>query len=85
MPGVRPPRGEIFGMFLVVAKEYIDRGFVRPAGTPEYQQLYGSEPTPQETETWFNTREESAAWLGAPLCMTSLCRSDCTVSSVCRP
>lgn len=62
--GIRPPRGEIFDMFLVVAKEYIDRGFVNPAGTPEYQQLYGGEPTPEQAETWFNAREESCrlAW-----------------------
>jgi len=63
-PGIRPPRGEIFDMFLVVAKEYIDRGFVAPATTPEYHQLYGAEPSPEQNETWFNAREESCrlAW-----------------------
>jgi pimeloyl-ACP methyl ester carboxylesterase len=63
-PGIRPPCGEIFDMFLVVAKEYIDRGFVDPANTPEYQELYGAEPTPAQSEIWFNAREESCrlAW-----------------------
>ncbi len=62
--GIRPTDGEIFDMFLFVAKEYIDRCFANPADTPAYQQLYGGEPTPEQTETWFNAREESCrlAW-----------------------
>ncbi|MGQ4810213.1 2-hydroxy-6-oxo-2,4-heptadienoate hydrolase [Candidatus Entotheonellaceae bacterium PAL068K] len=62
-PGIRPPQGEIFDLFLVVAKDYVDKGFVDPANTPEYQELYG-DPTPQQLETWFNAREESSrlAW-----------------------
>ena len=58
-PGIRPPTGEIFDMFLAVAKEFIDQSFVDPAGTPEYQELYGGEPTLELQETWFNAREET--------------------------
>lgn len=62
--GIRPPRGEIFDMFLVVAKDYIDRGFADRDHTPGYQDLYGGEPTPEQNETWFSAREEACrlAW-----------------------
>lgn len=59
-PGIRPPRGEIFDMFLVVAKEYVDKGFVDPANSPEYQELYGGDVSHDIQETWFYSREESS-------------------------
>jgi hypothetical protein len=37
------PRSEIFDMFLVVAKRYIEKSYYDPANTPEYQELYGGE------------------------------------------
>ena len=49
--GVRPPVGEIFDMFLVVSRNYLAASFADPAGTPEYQQLYGADPTPAQAET----------------------------------
>jgi len=55
--GVRPPTGEIFDMFLVVSRVYLARGFADPDNTPEYQQLYGADPTPEQTETWEFARE----------------------------
>jgi pimeloyl-ACP methyl ester carboxylesterase len=63
-PGIKPPTGEIFDMFLVVAKQYITTGFADPARTPEYQQLYGADPTPQQQEAWELAREASSrlAW-----------------------
>jgi pimeloyl-ACP methyl ester carboxylesterase len=59
-PGIRPPQGEIFDMFLAVAKEYIDQGFVDPAKTSEYQELYGGEVPRDTQEIWFHSREESS-------------------------
>lgn len=59
-PGIRPPQGEIFDMFLAVAKEYIDKGFVDPAKTSEYQELYGGEVPRDTQEIWFHSREESS-------------------------
>ena len=50
--GVRPPVGEIFDMFLVVSRNYLAASFADPANTPEYQQLYGADPTPEQAETW---------------------------------
>jgi len=55
--GVRPPAGEIFDMFLVVSRVYLAAGFADPANTPEYQQLYGADPTPEQTEAWEFARE----------------------------
>lgn len=59
-PGIRPPQGEIFDMFLVVAKEYVEKSFVDPANCPEYQELYGEEAPREIQEIWFNSREESS-------------------------
>src|ERR671930_1065538 len=55
--GVRPPVGEIFDMFLVVSRNYLAASFADPANTPEYQQLYGADPTPEQAETWELARE----------------------------
>jgi pimeloyl-ACP methyl ester carboxylesterase len=55
--GVRPPVGEIFDMFLVVSRAYLQASFADPTGTAEYQQLYGVDPTPEQTETWELARE----------------------------
>lgn len=59
-PGIRPPQGEILDMFLVVAKEYVEKSFIDPANTPEYQDLYGAEPSRDIQEIWFHSREESS-------------------------
>jgi pimeloyl-ACP methyl ester carboxylesterase len=56
-PGIKPPEGEIFDMFLVVAKQYITASFLDPDNTAEYQQLYGANPTPEQAETWEVARE----------------------------
>ena len=59
-PGIRPPQGEIFDMFLVVGKAYVEKSFLDPANTPEYQELYGGEASHEIQEIWFNAREESS-------------------------
>jgi len=63
-PGIKPPTGVIYDMFLVVAKVYLADSFANPAGTPEYQQLYGADPTPEQAENWEIGREMSSrlAW-----------------------
>lgn len=58
-PGLLPTQGEIFDIFLVVAKEYIARGFYAPTDTPEYQELYGGEIGGELAETWELAREET--------------------------
>lgn len=57
--GIKPPTGEIFDMFLVVAKEYLEESFLDPATTPEYLQICPEEPTPEQVETWEVAREEA--------------------------
>jgi pimeloyl-ACP methyl ester carboxylesterase len=57
-PGIKPPEGEIFDMFLVVAKQYITASFFDPDNTAEYQQFYGANPPPPEqAEAWEVARE----------------------------
>ena len=59
-PGIRPPQGEIFDMFLVVAKAYVEKSFLDPANATEYQELYGEEAPREIQEIWFHAREESS-------------------------
>jgi pimeloyl-ACP methyl ester carboxylesterase len=58
-PGLLPPQGEIFDMFLVVARQYIARSFYDAANTPEYQELYGGEIGQALADTWEYAREEA--------------------------
>jgi pimeloyl-ACP methyl ester carboxylesterase len=58
-PGLLPPQGDIFDMFLVVAKGYIDKSFHDPANTPEYQTLYGGDISDALADTWDFAREEA--------------------------
>ena len=58
--GVRPPTGEIFDMFLVVAKEFIETSILDHDATPEFQAVCPDEPTPEQAEAWEVAREEAA-------------------------
>ena len=58
-PGIQPPVGEIYDMFLVVAREYITASFLNPAGTPEFHQVCPDDPTHEQRETWEVAREEA--------------------------
>jgi pimeloyl-ACP methyl ester carboxylesterase len=58
-PGLLPPRNEIFDMFLVVARRYIEKSFYDAANTPEYQDLYGGETGGALADTWESAREEA--------------------------
>ena len=62
--GIRPPVGEIYDMFLVVAKEFITAGFHDPASVPEFQLICPDEPSPEQVETWEVAREGASrlAW-----------------------
>jgi pimeloyl-ACP methyl ester carboxylesterase len=44
-------------MFLVVSREYLRASFTDPASPAEAQQLYGGDPTPEQTEAWESARE----------------------------
>lgn len=55
--GARPTVGEIYDMFLVVTREYVNASFADAAKVPEYQQLFGAAPTPEQTEVTESARE----------------------------
>ena len=57
--GVKPPVGEIFDMFLVVAKEFLTASFLDPANTPEFPEVCPEEPTPEQVEYWEVAREQA--------------------------
>ena len=63
-PGIKPPAGEIFDMFLAPAQPYLEAGFLHPEQVPEYQELFGGDPTPEERERREVAREEACrlAW-----------------------
>jgi pimeloyl-ACP methyl ester carboxylesterase len=57
--GVKPPSGEIFDMFLSVAKDYFTTSVLDPANTPEFQQLCPDDPSRDQVESWETAREEA--------------------------
>lgn len=57
--GIQPPVGEIYDMFLVMAKEFITAGILNPEGTAEFELLCPEEPTPEQAESWEVAREQA--------------------------
>ena len=58
--GIRPPTGEIYDMFLVVAKQFITDGFLDPDSVPEFAALCPDEPTPENIDVWEDSRVEAS-------------------------
>lgn len=58
-PGIQPPVGQIYDMFLETARDYMTAGFVDPAKTEEFQQVCPDEPSPELIEAWEVAREEA--------------------------
>ena len=56
-PGIKPPRGDIYDVFLVIARDYLAANFHDDANCAEYQELYGADPTPEQVENWEVARE----------------------------
>ena len=63
-PGIKPSEGEIFDMFLVVAKEYMSESVLDKDSVAEFKQICPDDPSPDQIETWEIAREESCrlAW-----------------------
>ena len=57
--GILPPTGEILDMFLIVAKEYLEVGFLDPNSTQEFPSICPEEPSPEQVELWEVAREEA--------------------------
>jgi pimeloyl-ACP methyl ester carboxylesterase len=64
--GIKPPTGDIFDMFLVVAKDFFTASVLDPASVPEFSQLCPDEPTPEQAEAWEVAREQSARLVWKP-------------------
>ena len=58
--GIKPPTGEIFDMFLVVAKEYLTKGFLEPQEVDEFTNICPDEVSPEQLEAWALAREEAS-------------------------
>ena len=58
--GIKPPTGEIFDMFLVVAKEYLAKGILAPQTVEEFKIICPDEVSPEQLEAWALSREESS-------------------------
>jgi pimeloyl-ACP methyl ester carboxylesterase len=57
--GIKPPVGEIYDMFLAVAKEFITDSIMNPEGTAEFERICPEEPDPAQVEYWEVAREQS--------------------------
>ena len=57
--GIRPPSGEIYDMFLEVAREFMRASFFNPTNTPEFQKICPDTPTAEQVEAWELAREEA--------------------------
>ncbi len=55
-PGLRPPEGEIFDMFLVTTDDYLQRCFAEPAA---YERVFGGELPPEERQRREVAREQT--------------------------
>ena len=62
--GIKPPEGEIYDMFLQVAKDFITDGFLNPSQIEEFQQVCPDDPLAEQVEAWEVAREEACrlAW-----------------------
>jgi pimeloyl-ACP methyl ester carboxylesterase len=57
--GIKPPSGDIYDMFLVVAQDFLSTGFHDPDNAPEFQQVCPDDPSPELLEAWEVAREEA--------------------------
>ena len=63
-PGIKPPEGEIYDMFLVPARTYIEASFYRREPDTDFASLFPEEATPEERLRLDTAREETCrlAW-----------------------
>ena len=55
--GVKPTEGEILDIFIHSPQQIREKTFHDPNQVPEYQELYGRDPSPEEQEIQTNNRE----------------------------
>ena len=57
--GIKPNDGEITDIFIISPAQVLDQLFHDPNQAPEYDQIYGQEPTPEQVEIAERNREMS--------------------------
>ena len=55
--GIKPHKGEILDIFIINPAQVLEQLFHDPSQAPEYAQIFGREPTPEERETAESDRE----------------------------
>lgn len=62
--GIKPPEGVILDAFEFTHRAQLEATVRDPAATPEFAELYGGQPTPEQIEAFDDARAESArlAW-----------------------
>ena len=55
--GIKPEKGEIMDIFILSPAQILEQLYYDPKQAPEYDQLYGQEPTPEQRETAESNRE----------------------------
>ena len=55
--GIKPKEGEIADVFIISPAQVLELMFHDPKQAPEYDELYGQEPTPEQLETAERNRE----------------------------
>jgi pimeloyl-ACP methyl ester carboxylesterase len=61
--GMKPPSGEIYDLFTVTARAFLNKNVV-DTQDEEFKKLFGGEQTPEQYEAWEDARAETAriAW-----------------------
>ena len=57
--GIKPNEGEIADVFIITPQQVVDLLFHDPAQAPEYEQVFGQAPTPEQVATLERNREMS--------------------------
>ena len=57
--GVRPSEGEIYDIFQVVAKSYIENSVLDASAVPEFKEVCPDEPSPEQLELWESAKESA--------------------------
>ncbi len=55
--GIKPQQGEIADIFIISPAQVLDLLYHDPSQAPEYQALYGTEPTPEQVNQAESNRE----------------------------
>ena len=55
--GVKPPQGEIFDIYQVMAKSYLEASVLDKTQTPEFYTICPDDPTPEQLDAWDSARE----------------------------